>query len=271
MDDLRGKVAVITGGASGIGLAVGKRFAREGMCLVLADIERPALDKAVEEVRRLGAEVLGALTDVGDREQVERLAEQTFERFGAAHVLFNNAGVAIGGGAETMRHEDWEWVIRVNLWGVIHGVTSFVPRMIEQREGGHIVNTSSFAGLVPNQGAIIYCTTKYAVVGLSEVLHRDLSQYGIGVSVFCPMLVDTNIFSSDRNRPSELGGAKAVPPPPEAEIADRPLVGGTITAEEAAEQVLEGIRKQELYIFTHEASRQYIQRRFARIDRAFES
>jgi NAD(P)-dependent dehydrogenase (short-subunit alcohol dehydrogenase family) len=270
MDDLRGKVAVITGGASGIGLATARRLAREGMRLVLADIERPALDTALEEVRGLGADALGALTDVEDREQVERLAEQTFERFGASHLLFNNAGVAIAGGAETMRHEDWEWVIRVNLWGVIHGVESFVPRMIQQGEGGHIVNTSSFAGLVPNQGAIIYCTTKYAVVGLSEVLHRDLSQYGIGVSVFCPMLVDTNIFSSGRNRAPELGGRQMAPGPPDPKIAERPLVGGTITSEEAAEQVLEGIREGQLYIFTHEATRQYVQRRFARIDRAFD-
>jgi NAD(P)-dependent dehydrogenase (short-subunit alcohol dehydrogenase family) len=271
MDDLRGKVAVITGGASGIGLATAKRLAREGMRLVLADIEQPALDRALEEVRALGAEALGALTDVGDREQVERLAEKTFESFGTSHLLFNNAGVAIAGGAETMRHEDWEWVIRVNLWGVIHGVESFVPRMVQQGEGGHIVNTSSFAGLVPNQGAIIYCTTKYAVVGLSEVLHRDLSQYGIGVSVFCPMLVDTNIFSSARNRSPELGGGQAVPDATKEKVSERPLVGGTITSEEAAEQVLEGIRKRKLYIFTHEATRQYVQRRFARIDRCFES
>jgi short-subunit dehydrogenase len=158
----------------------------------------------------------------------------------------------------------------VNLWGVIHGIESFVPRMVERGEGGHIVNTSSFAGMVPNQGAIIYCTTKYAVVGLSEVLHRDLSQYGIGVSVFCPMLVDTNIFSSERNRPRELGGGQPLESPREEEIGERALVGGTITSEEAAEQVLEGIRKRKLYIFTHEASRQYIQRRFTRIDRAFD-
>jgi short-subunit dehydrogenase len=143
--------------------------------------------------------------------------------------------------------------------------------MIEGGERGHIVNTSSFAGLVPNQGLSIYCTTKYAVVGLSEVLHRDLSGHGIGVSVLCPMMVDTKIGSSERNRPVQLGGGEAGPPSLEESMGGRELVGGMITAEEVAEQVLEGIRKEKLYIFTHEAMREYIQRRFARLDRAFGS
>lgn len=271
MEDLQGKVAVITGGASGIGLATAKRLAREGVRVALADIEEKTLEGASEEVRGLGAEVLAVAVDVGNREQVERLARETFERFGATHILFNNAGVAIAGGIETMRYEDWDWVMGVNLWGVIHGVTSFVPRMIEQGEPGYIINTASFAGLVPNQGLGIYCTTKYAVVGLSEVLHRDLSQHGIGVSVLCPMMVETNIGSSERNRPGQLGGGEAAPPPLEESVDPQQMVGGTITAEQAAEQVLEGIRERKLYIFTHEATREYIQRRFARIDRAFES
>jgi NAD(P)-dependent dehydrogenase (short-subunit alcohol dehydrogenase family) len=271
MDELRGKVAVITGGASGIGLATAKRLAREGMRVVLADIERSALDRATEEIRGLGAEVLSVLVDVGERAQVEALAEETFDQMGAAHVLFNNAGVAIFGGIETMSHEDWEWLIRVNLWGVIHGVESFVPRIIQQGEGGHIINTSSFAGLVPNQGLGVYCTTKYAVVGLSEVLYRDLSSYGIGVSVLCPMVVETNINQSTRNRPVELGGGEVAPTPLEESPNPRPLVGATLKAEQVAERVLEGIRKKDLYILTHEESRAPIQRRFARIERAFES
>ena len=213
MEELAGKVAVITGGASGIGLATARRLARDGARLVLADVERPALEEAAREIGALGAEVLAVPTDVGERADVERLAEETYARFGAAHLLFNNAGVALFGGIETMRHEDWEWLIRVNLWGVIHGIESFVPRMVEGGEGGHIVNTASFAGLVPNQGLGVYCTTKYAVVGLSEVLYRDLSGYGIGVSVLCPMVVETRISSCERNRPAELGGGSTGFPP----------------------------------------------------------
>jgi NAD(P)-dependent dehydrogenase (short-subunit alcohol dehydrogenase family) len=271
MEDLRGKVAVITGGASGIGLATARRLGEEGMRLVLADIEPAPLERAARELSTEGAEVLAVPTDVGDRDQVEALAARTYDRFGAAHVLFNNAGVAIFGGIETMRHEDWEWLIRVNLWGVIHGIESFVPRMIEQGSEGHIVNTASFAGLVPNQGLGVYCTTKYAVVGLSEVLQRDLSQHGIGVSVLCPMVVETNISSCERNRPPELGGSAESGPPEQLDEAPRPLVGGTMKAEEVAERVLEAIRDGSLYILTHEGSAPYIRRRFERIQKAFGS
>ncbi len=268
MEDLQGKVAVITGGASGIGLATAKRLAREGMRIVLADIERAPLERAVKEIQSTGVEVLGVPTDVGDRGDVERLAEQTFESFGAAHVLFNNAGVAIFGGIETMSHEDWEWLIRVNLWGVVHGLESFVPRMIEQDEGGHIVSTASFAGLVPNQGLGVYCATKYAVVGISEVLARDLRQYGIGVSVLCPMIVETNINRSARNRPVHMAGT-ASEVPSEVGSAPRETVGGVIKPDDVAEKVLEGIRSGALYVLTHDASRQYIRRRFERIDKSF--
>ncbi len=240
------------------------------MRLVLADIEPETLERATQELAGQGADVLGVPTDVGDRAAVERLAEQTYDRFGAAHVVFNNAGVALFGGIETMSHEDWEWLVRVNLWGVIHGVESFVPRMIKGGEGGHIISTASFAGLVPNQGLGVYCATKYAVVGLSEVLYRDLSGYGIGVSVLCPMVVDTNISSCERNRPAELGGGSTGFPPESTEIP-RPIVGETMKADEVAERVLEGIRTGRLYILPHEESRPFIRRRFERIDRTFES
>ncbi len=271
MEELGGKVAVITGGASGIGLATARTLAREGMRLVLADIEPETLERATQELAAQGADVLGVPTDVGDRAAVERLAEQTYDRFGAAHVVFNNAGVALFGGIETMSHEDWEWLVRVNLWGVIHGVESFVPRMIKGGEGGHIISTASFAGLVPNQGLGVYCATKYAVVGLSEVLYRDLSGYGIGVSVLCPMVVDTNISSCERNRPAELGGDSTGFPPEGTAESPRPIVGETMKADEVAERVLEGIRTGRLYILPHEESRPFIRRRFERIDRSFES
>ncbi len=268
MDEFEGKVAVITGGASGIGLATARALAKEGMKLVLADIEQSALDRAVEEFEGAGTECLGVRTDVGDLASVQALADATFERFGAAHILFNNAGVAIGGPIQGMTHADWEWLMRVNLWGVIHGVEAFVPRMIEQGEGGHIVSTASFAGLVPNTGLGVYCVTKYGVVALSECLYRDLSGEGIGVSVLCPMRVQTNIDASARNRPEELGGPSE--PPPRSDEVERAMAGGTITADEVAEKVVDAIRKGELYIVTHPESRPFIRRRFERIDRAFE-
>jgi len=269
MEELSGRVAVITGGASGIGLATARRLAREGMRIVLADIERDSLDAAARGLAEGGTEVLGVLTDVGDLGQVHRLAEQTFSRFGAAHLVFNNAGVAISGPIQAMHHEDCEWLIRVNLWGVIHGVEAFAQRLIDQGEGGHIVNTASFAGLVANEGLGVYCVTKYGVVALSECLYRDLSPYGIGVSVLCPMRVETNIETSERNRPAVLGGPQMSPVYTEEET--RNLVGRTIAPDDVAEKILRAVQQKQLYIHTHEEARAFIRRRFERIDRAFDA
>lgn len=270
MEDLAGKVAVVTGGGSGIGFATARLLAREGMSIVLADIEQRALDAAREEIAGLGAEVLAVRTDVGDRAQVEALAQKTWQRFGGCHVLFNNAGVAIAGPIQEMTHKDWEWLIRVNLWGVIHGVEAFVPRMIKQDQGGHVVSTASFAGLVPNSGLGVYCVTKYGVVALSECLYRDLSPHGIGVSVLCPMRVETNIDTSSRNRPVELGGTGAPPPPREPQEQYGTLAGRTLPVETVARLVVDGIKNNYLYIVTHEEARGFVRRRFERIDRAFE-
>lgn len=270
MQDLSGRVAVITGGASGIGLATAHRLAQEGMRLVLADIQKDALERAVQEVQGLGAEVLGVQTDVGDLDQVKALADQTFAHFGAAHLVFNNAGVAVFGPIQDMRHEDWEWVLRIDLWGVIHGVEVFVPRLIAQGQGGHIVNTASFAGLVPNQGLGVYCVAKYGVVGLSECLSRDISQHGIGVSVLCPMVVETNIFSNSmRDRPRGSDDSKV--PRQQVSGGQENLRGRTLPVGEVAEKVVQAVKKDELYIVTHEEARPFIRRRFERIDRAFES
>lgn len=270
MDTLQGKVAIITGGASGIGLATARKLAAEGSRLVLADIEQEALDDAVSGLQAAGAEAIGVKCDVGHLPEVQELADRTYEAFGAAHIVFNNAGVAIGGPIQSMTHEDWEWLVRVNLWGVIHGVEVFVPRMIEQGEGGHIVNTASFAGLVPNDGLGAYCVTKYGVVALSECLFRDLRNEGIGVSVLCPMQVDTNINNSGRNRPTEFGGPTPVPLVATAAESGRNLAGGAIDAETVADRVVDAIKRNELYILTHPESRPFIRRRFERIDRAFE-
>jgi len=268
MQDLSGKVAVITGGGSGIGLATARRLAHEGMKIVLADIQQDALGAAVKEIQGLGAEALGVRTDVGDLNQVQALADETWKRFGGAHLVFNNAGVAIFGPIQEMKHEDWEWVLRVDLWGVIHGVEAFVPRMIAQNQGGHIVNTASFAGLVPNEGLGVYCVAKYGVVALSECLSRDLRLHGIGVSVLCPMILATNIEHSERNRPSQLGGPQASRPRTAQEQAN--LRGRTLSPAVAAEKVVNAVKTGELYIHTHEEARAFIRRRFERIDRTFE-
>jgi NAD(P)-dependent dehydrogenase (short-subunit alcohol dehydrogenase family) len=267
--EFTGRVAVVTGGASGIGLATAEALAGRGMKLVLADVEEPVLDGAVDRLRSAGAEAVGVACDVGDLQQVEALAETTWDTYGGCHVLFNNAGVAVFGPIQEMTHQDWEWCLRVDLWGPIHGVEAFVPRMIEGAEGGHVVSTASFAGLVPNRDLGVYCVAKYGVVALSEVLRNDLKPHGIGVSVLCPMRVETNIDASHRNRPEHLGGAGnsgAIPAP-----TDDELVGRLIGAGAVAEMVVQAIAGNELYVIPHPESRQFIRNRFERIDRAFDS
>jgi NAD(P)-dependent dehydrogenase (short-subunit alcohol dehydrogenase family) len=209
VDDLRGKVAVVTGGASGIGRALADRFAAEGMSLVVADIEEAALDAAAKELADGGADVLVVPTDVSSQESVDELARATFDRFGTAHVVCNNAGVGGHGyGAWEGPREEWEWVLGVNLWGVVHGVRAFVPALVEQDEG-HVVNTASMAGLaaLPFMGP--YSTSKHAVVGLSEVLFHELAvrSSAVKVSVLCPGFLNTRIIDSDRNWLDRLGSA----------------------------------------------------------------
>jgi NAD(P)-dependent dehydrogenase (short-subunit alcohol dehydrogenase family) len=269
MQDLNRRVAVITGGASGIGLATARRLAAEGMRLVLADLHEPSLREACSALEREGAEVLGVVTDVGERSQVEALADRAFSHFGGVHLLFNNAGIAVSGRVWETSHEDWEWTLRVNLWGVIHGVESFVPRMLEQSEPGHVLATASFAGLVPNFGLGAYCVSKYGVVALMECLSRELRGTQIGASVLCPMMVSTGIFAnSERDRPGAQGAAA---PEPQLGSSDAgPPVGTVLEAAEVAERVLRAVRDDELYIVTHEDARAPVQRRFARIDGAFE-
>ena len=269
MEDLAGKTAVITGGASGIGLETARKLAGQGMHLVLADIEQSALDGAVAEFEAAGTPVLGVRTDVSKLEDVQALADAAWERFGGAHVLFNNAGIALNGGIQDMSHQDWEWSINVNLWGVIHGVECFANRMIEQSEGGQIINTASFAGLVPNRGLGAYCVTKYGVVALSECLRRDIREHNIGVSVLCPMMVSTNIGQAARNRHDEFGGPEIVKRRSEEDAQD--LQGRTLPAPEVAQMVLDGILSNKAYIITHEESREFIRRRFDRIDQSFDA
>ena len=270
MEHLSAKVAVITGGASGIGFATARRLASRGVRLVLADIEESALDRAVAELSATGSAVEGVVCDVGDRKAVQHLADTAFEKMGAVHIVFHNAGVAVGGPIAEMRHGDWEWTLRVNLWGPIHGVEAFTQRMIAQGQGGHMLFTASFAGLVPNVGLGPYCVSKYGVVALAEVLRRELRAHDIGVSVLCPMRVATNIGHSERNRPNELGGPEASPPVLDQGEDNQNLAGRVLNVDDVAAQVVAAIIANRLYILPHEESRTPIRRRFERIDQTYE-
>jgi NAD(P)-dependent dehydrogenase (short-subunit alcohol dehydrogenase family) len=270
MEHLEGKVAVITGGASGIGFATAKALATRGAKLVLADIEPAALERAVANLTATGAKAEGVVCDVSNLADVQHLADTVFDRMGAVHIVFNNAGVAVGGPIVEMKHSDWEWIMRVNLWGPIHGVEAFLPRMIAQGQEGHVLFTSSFAGLVPNEGLGPYCVSKYGVVALAEVLHRELRPHNIGVSVLCPMRVATNIGHSERNRPTELGGPGVSPQVQEQDERNPNLAGRVLDVNDVAPMVVEAIIADRLYILPHEESRRSIRRRFERIDRTFD-
>ena len=260
--ELRGRTAVVTGGASGIGRALIQRFAREGANVVVADLDDAGMAAVAGEAQALGVKALAVRTDVADLAQVQALAARAFEAFGAVHVLCNNAGVAMWGGLESATHRDWQWVLGVNLWGVIHGVEAFVPRMVARGEPAHIVNTASMAGLVATRGLGVYNTSKYAVVGLSETLAKDLRPYQIGVSVLCPMGVATQIRESARNRPAELTN--------EAPSAVEPveLMGRTLAPAAVAEMVLSAIRANRLYVITHEEGLEALRRRHERLEQA---
>jgi NAD(P)-dependent dehydrogenase (short-subunit alcohol dehydrogenase family) len=247
----RDRVAVVTGAASGIGLALAQRFAAEGMKVVMADVEAPALAAAADGLRGGGATVLATRVDVSRAEEVERLARETYEAFGAAHVLCNNAGVAVIGAVHEHTLADWQWVVNVNLWGVIHGVRAFLPRMLAGGDEGHIVNTASMAGLTTAPFMSVYDVTKHGVVALSEAMYKEAQVTGspIGVSVVCPGLIDTNIMRSSRNRPEALAEQGKAGPMAQAfgqGLSDR-LAGG-YPPSEVADQVVHGIRDGRFYI-----------------------
>jgi NAD(P)-dependent dehydrogenase (short-subunit alcohol dehydrogenase family) len=246
MQEFRGRAAVVTGGASGIGFALAERAATEGMTVVLCDIEASALEAAAASLRDRGFIVLSHRVDVSRAEEVEALAARVFNELGAVHLLCNNAGVL---GRERPAWEnsvaDWQWVLGVNVWGVIHGIRSFVPRMLTSGEEGHIVNTASMAGLVTGGlGTAVYDASKHAVVSLSESLYRDLvvRQTKVSASVLCPGAVSTNIFAAERNRPAELGA-------PEGELAvSRAMPGDAFPPQEMANQVFEAVKENRFYV-----------------------
>jgi NAD(P)-dependent dehydrogenase (short-subunit alcohol dehydrogenase family) len=263
IDVLTGRVAVVTGAASGIGLAMAQRFAVEGMAVVLSDIEAGPLEAATLELRKAGHDVHQVVADVSRWGDVEQLAAATVDTFGAVHVVCNNAGVATRGPAWELTLDDWRWVLGVDLWGVIHGVRAFVPRLLAQGQGGHIVNTASMAGVLPIRGLAGYGVAKTGVVALSEVLALDLEAAGadIGVSALLPGFIATRITESERNRPEDLGDRAPASGRPRTTAGVQSSMG----ADEVAGLVVDAIRTGEFWILTHPDYREVIGRRAAGI------
>ncbi len=270
MDIRRDQVAVVTGGASGIGLGLARRLAREGVRVVLADVEPSALDRAIDELGALGTEAIGVRSDVSNAESVEHLAAQAIDRFGGVDILCANAGVMQALGPVWERPvEDFEWVFGVNLWGPIHCVRSFVPRMLAKGSPAHVVITASMSGLtvVPGNGA--YQISKHGAVGLAETLRLELEDEPVGVSVLCPGFVPTGILTSDRNRPDALRKADAPPQKPMAGgwtgDATEGLKAIARSPEDIAEQVLEAIRSDRFWILTHDNAHERVRARMEAI------
>jgi len=264
MKDFAGKVAVVTGAASGIGRGLAHRFAAAGMKVVLADVEAAALEEAARDIGSKGAETLAVRTDVSKGAEVEALAQATLDRFGGVHVVCNNAGVAVSGPAWTFTVADWEWVLGVNLWGVVHGVRVFTPIMLSQGGDGHIVNTASLAGLTSGPGGAIYNVSKHGVVTLSETLYHELVMMGspLRVSVLCPGFVNTRIADAARNRPAELA-ATAAPPPGYAEMEQlgRVLLAAGSAPALIADRVFDAIEHERFYVLPHPEWKDVIQTR----------
>ena len=251
MRDLKGKVAVVTGAASGFGRELAILCAGEGMKLVLADIDDKNLPGTVALLPP-GTQSISVKCDVSKPESVDALANQTYATFGAAHLLFNNAGVSPVGPAWSATLADWQWTLGVNLMGVVHGIKSFVPRMLEQKDECHVVNTASVAGLISVPASSVYCVTKHGVVTLSECLHYDLQLFkaNIGVSVLCPAFVNTGIKDSERHRPAELAGANPLSKPFEKQMR-KAIESGRISAADIARITLDGVKSGRFYILTH--------------------
>ncbi|MFZ9335258.1 MAG: SDR family oxidoreductase [Burkholderiaceae bacterium] len=273
IQDFKGKTAVLTGAGSGFGLECARIGARLGMNLVLVDVQQDALDRAAAEMTAAGAQVLARQVDVSKGEQIEALSRETQQRFGAPHFIFNNAGVGAGGLVWENTVADWEWLLGVNLWGVIHGVRCFTPMMLEAAKKdpayrGHIVNTASMAGLLtpPNMG--IYNVTKHGVVSLTETLYQDLRLVTdqVSASVLCPYFVPTGISQSHRNRPGDLPADK----PTKSQLigqamSDKAVSSGKVTAAEVAQKVFDAIRADQFYIYSHPQALGNVQQRMEAI------
>lgn len=255
MKELNGKVAAVTGAASGLGRAMALAFAEEGMQLALADIEAAKLEPVEAAIRDKGARSFSMRVDVSKAAEVEAFAERSVKELGAVHVVCNNAGVALSGAAWENSEAEWQWILGVNLWGVVHGVRAFAPRLIAQNEG-HIVNTASVAGLISPPGMGAYCVSKHAVVTLSESLLHDLRERGaaVGVSLLCPAYVPTGIADSERNRPSAIeGAAKSKERLAKEAMLKKAVAAGKLSADDVARAVVAAVKENRFYILTHPA------------------
>ena len=269
ISDFKGKTAVLTGGASGFGLECARIGASLGMNVVLVDVQKDTLKAAHDEIKAMGVHVMAKRVDVSNADEMQELATAVFERFGAPHFVFNNAGVGAGGLVWENSVKDWEWLLGVNLWGVIHGVRLFTPMMLEAAKKdasyqGHIVNTASMAGLLtpPNMG--IYNVTKHAVVSLTETLYQDLKLVTdqIGASVLCPYFVPTGIHHSERNRPANL----AADQPTKSQLigqamSEKAVSSGKVSAADVAQKVFDAITADQFYVYSHPRALGNVQRR----------
>jgi NAD(P)-dependent dehydrogenase (short-subunit alcohol dehydrogenase family) len=256
-----GKSAVITGGANGIGLATATELARRGAHLVLADVDKSALEQAVNHLQGQGFTAHAVMCDVRSLEEMTHLADEAFRLLGQVDVVFSNAGIVVAGPISQMTHDDWHWVIDIDLWGSIHAVEAFLPRLLKQGTGGHVAFTASFAGLMPNVGLGAYSVAKYGVVGLAENLAREVKDNGIGVSVLCPMVVETKLLSNSERIMGANYGLSATSTPAQPD---------TLDVDEVARLTVDAIGANRLYVLPHSAARQSIRRRFDRIDQTFD-
>lgn len=253
MQDLEGKTALVTGGAGGIGLALARTLLAEGMQVVITDVDTDALASAEAALQGSNTQLLALELDVTDRAGFAKVAQAVSERFGNLHLLCNNAGVYRGGTLDKVTYEDWDWVMGVNVGGVVNGLQTFVEGMRDHGEGAHIVNTASMAGINASPGLGVYNTSKFAVVGMSEALRQDMAPHNIGVSVLCPGMVQTRILESERTRPEDFDvkDSQALAAAEAQSEAMHTAMGAAITPEEVAQVVVNGIKANEFYLFPH--------------------
>lgn len=270
MRDFHGKTAIVTGGASGIGLSIARALAGAGANIVLADLRRAQLDEAAAGIQALGVKAIGVVADVSDVDSVAAAGQAALDAFGALHIAVNNAGVAMHGSALVdVKPEEWDWLIGVNIKGVINGIRTFVPMIRSHGQGGHVVNTGSISSFFVREGRHqgAYAMSKYAVMALSEALEQELKGSGIGVSILCPGGVDTGIFDSAKNRPDRFGGSYSRPA---QEAMQSAFASAMLNPDIVGRRVLQAIQDEEFYILTHTGERAVVSARLDRMKAAFD-